>query len=200
MFLLNLFYENAKFNGSDKFCFAKDHGKIRKWTLLPPGKASQELLRLMAVVCGGTDFVAHLPYKLGDLFRNTFEPLRIEFVLARHAPGDRAPHQIAIIGSGMKVKPHGKIEPLGKKEYLYLPKKKEIWKPGIGDGNRHYFILGYGPQLNHRSGGDGFDFSDPFHRLIRFHSLFNPQAKITNPYEYLAKLRLKPTRLRDAGC
>ena len=57
MFLLKIFFENAKWNGSDKFCFNKDHGKIRKWTLLPPGKASQELLRLMAIAWAGIDFV-----------------------------------------------------------------------------------------------------------------------------------------------
>ena len=191
MFLLNLFFENAEINRSDKFCFNKDHGKIRKWALLPPGKASQELLRLMAVACGGADFIPHLPYKLEQLFCNPFEPLRIEFILARHAPGDRKPHHLAITGSGIKVKPHGKIEPLKKKDYRYLPKKLKIWKPGIGDGNLHYFLLGYGPKLNPCSDTDNFDFTDPFHRILRFHSLFNPHVHITNPIAYLGRLHYK---------
>jgi hypothetical protein len=145
----------------------------------------------MAVACGGTDFIPHLPYKLEQLFRNSFEPLGIEFILARHTPGDRKSYHTAIIGSGIKVSLPGKVETIKKKDYRYLPKKLEIWKPGIGDGNLNYFLLGYGSQLNHLNDKDNFDFSDPFHRILRFHSLFNPNALVTNPCDYLVKLHYK---------
>ena len=191
MFLLNLFYKNARINGSEKFCVDKDHDKIRKWTRLPPDKKGQELLRLMAVACGGTDFVSHLPCKLEELFRNPFEPLAIEFILARHAPGDRNPYQPAITGNGIKIILPAKAETIKKKDYRYLPEKLKIWKPRMGNGNLNYFLLGYGPQLNHFNDKDNFDFSDPFHRMVRFHTLFNPNAQVTNPCDYLVRLHYK---------
>ncbi len=145
----------------------------------------------MAVACGGTDFVPHLPYKLEELLRNPFESLAIEFILARHAPGDRSPYHPAITGNGVKIYLPGKAETIKKKDYRYLPEKLKIWKPKIGDGNLNYFLLGYGHQLNHFNDKDNFDFSDTFHRIVRFHTLFNPNAHVTNPYDYLVRLHYK---------
>ncbi|MCK4728899.1 MAG: hypothetical protein KAT27_08260, partial [Desulfobacterales bacterium] len=88
MYLLSIHFENARKNGEGRFCVEKTHGKIRKWTLLPSGPAQRELLQLMALACGGADFLARLPCELQRFCRLPDSPLHLEFMIARHAPRD----------------------------------------------------------------------------------------------------------------
>lgn len=44
MYLLEMYFENARKNGDNRFCFKKYRKKIRKWTQLPAGRSNQELL------------------------------------------------------------------------------------------------------------------------------------------------------------
>ncbi len=53
MYLLCIYFENAQKNGTDKFCFTNNHGKIHKWTLFSAHKSNRELLQLMATGMGG---------------------------------------------------------------------------------------------------------------------------------------------------
>lgn len=186
-----MFFENAKKNGSGKFQAHIDHGKLRKWTILRSGKDSQELLQLIALGCGGVSFVPQLPSDLSHLLRNRTRPLRIEFMLGCHAPGECDIGQHPTLGSGVQVDPDGSVRHIRKKDSRHLPSKLRIRKPAMGTGNLHYFLLGYGPQLSPRNDVDVYDFSDPFHRIVRFHSLFSPHARVTDPVLFLEKLHYK---------
>lgn len=68
-------FENASENGSGKLNLRGDNGRVRKWTLLPPGPPGHELLRLIAAACGGTKLFPHLPFALGRLCRDPGKPL-----------------------------------------------------------------------------------------------------------------------------
>ena len=84
MYLLGIYFENARKNGDGRYCFKKDRQKIRKWTQLSAGMSNQELLQLMAVACAGVDFLREFPYALGRLCRNSAVPLQLEFILSTH--------------------------------------------------------------------------------------------------------------------
>lgn len=82
MYLLGIYFKNARKNGDGRFCFKKDRQKIRKWTQFPAGMSNLELLQLMAVACAGDSFLRELPYALGRLCRNPDIPLQLEFILS----------------------------------------------------------------------------------------------------------------------
>ena len=83
MYLLGVYFENAKKNGAGSFSVEKQGRKFRKWTLLPSGLDQRELLQLMALACGGASFIPQLPCKLHRFRRRGGPPLRLEFMLAQ---------------------------------------------------------------------------------------------------------------------
>jgi hypothetical protein len=103
MYLLGIYFENARKNGDGRFCFKKDREKIRKWTQLPAGRSNQELLQLMAVACAGADFLREFPYALGRLCRNPAVPLQLEFILSTHHLIDSLSNAPPLLGSGIRI-------------------------------------------------------------------------------------------------
>lgn len=189
MYLLSIHFENAGKNGEGRFCVEKTHGKIRKWTLLPSGPGQRELLQLMALACGGADFLARLPCKLQRFCRIPAGPLHLELMIARHAPRDAKISTPPVFGSGLEIKGQAKVV---KREHCrLLPSNLPIRRHCLGNGNSKYILLGYGPVLRPHQNTDHFDFRDPFHRITRFHSLFSPLARITDPVAFLTRLHYK---------
>ncbi|MGA2403278.1 MAG: hypothetical protein ABSG91_16480, partial [Syntrophobacteraceae bacterium] len=83
---------------------------------------------------------------------------------------------------------------MNSKEYRYLSSETPIHKAKTGIGDSWLFLLGYGSELKHHDRTDDFDFSDPFFRITRFHSLFLDQAPLTDPVEFLTKLHYRAVR------
>jgi hypothetical protein len=189
MYLLSIHFENAGKNGEGRFCVEKTHGKIRKWAVLSSGPAQRELLQLMALACGGADFLARLPCTLQRFCRSHDRPLHLEFMIACHAPRDTKISMQPIFGSGLEIKEQAYA--IKKEHCRLLPPNLPIRTPCLGNGNAKYILLGYGPVLRPHQNTDHFDFRDPFHRVTRFHSLFSPLARITDPVAFVTRLHYK---------
>ncbi len=190
MYLLSIYFENAQKNGTGKFCFTNNHGKIHKWTLLSAHQSNRELLQLMALTCGGTRFLYHLPFKLQQLCRNSSNYLQLEIILTPH-PCDSMSSLHALLGSGIQIDNEGKVKRLIRKDCRFLPPSLSIRGLGVGTGNSSYFLLAYGAELRSHDQTDDFNFTYPFFRVTRFHSLFNKQALITDPVAFLTRLHYK---------
>jgi hypothetical protein len=67
MYLLHFHFENACQNGNFELSFKRDADRLAKWTFLEAGKPGLELLRLIAVACGGVRLFSHLPFALQSL-------------------------------------------------------------------------------------------------------------------------------------
>ena len=191
MYLLGLYFENAKKNGAGSFSVEKQGHKFRKWTLLPSGRDQRELLQLMALACGGASFIPQLPCKLHEFRRLGGPPLRLEFMLARHASCREVVYMPPIFGSGMEINDAGMVKTIQRDACRLLPGKLSISKPSLGNGNSRYFFLAYGPYLCPHQNTDDFDFEDPFHRVSRFHTLFSKDALVTDPVAFLTRLHYR---------
>lgn len=165
-----------------------------KWTVLGSGPKERELIRLMGLVCGGLPFVSSLQAEARRLCADRRHPLDLEFVLARHPPHDGSSKTGPLIGSGLRIGPDSQMERLTRKDCECLPLDLPVFQPAIANGNGRYFCLAYGytPVPKRR---EDFDFEDPFHRVRRFHSLFRPNAEITNPVAFLTRLHYKAIRV-----
>ena len=194
MYLLHLYFKNARESGTGELCFKTDDNKIAKWTLLPPGKSGLELLRLIALASGGTRLFAHLPFELQRLCREPGSPLQVEFVVALHAPYETRPNGTMLWGSGIRVDAMGQVCSLSNSKYCFLSSDIRIYRAKLGIGNSGHFLLGYGAKLKHHEGTDDFDFTDPFFRLTRFSSLFLDQSLLTDPVEFLTDMHYRGVR------
>jgi hypothetical protein len=191
MYLLCINFENAKKNGSGKYYFKENHGEICKWTILPSGPAQREMLQLMAIACSGVGFISRLPFELSNFCRITGAPLHLEFVIARHAPRDAKISTPPVFGSGVEINHKGRAQVINKHHCRLLPSDLPIRKLLVGNGNSKYILLGYGSGLNHHQNTDHFDFSDTYHRITRYHSLFSPSGRITDPIAFLRLLHYR---------
>ena len=178
MYLLGIYFENARKNGDSRFCFKKDDGKIRKWTQLPAGKSNQELLQLMAVACAGDSFLRELPYALGRLCRNPDVPLQLEFILSTHHLIDSLSDAPPLLGSGIRIDGKGQVKRLTAKDCHLLPPALPIRKPALGTGNSRCFLLAYGAELKHHDQTDDFNFTDPFFRVRNVDELTSTSRRI----------------------
>jgi len=194
MYLLSLYFGNAKENGTGEFSFAGDNGTIPKWTVLTPHNRNRELLQLMSLALGGNRFLPHLPFSLQTLCRTSSSDLQLEFLLAPH-PWDRSSSSSDLLGSGIRIDDMGSVKRLNKSDSHFLPSKTPICQLGHGTGNTPYFFLAYGAELHAHEKTDDFSFTDPFFRLTRFHSLFDRNAFITDPVAFLTRLHYKGVRV-----
>jgi hypothetical protein len=193
MYILDLHFKNACRNDTGRFRFPKYKGKIRKWTLFSSGPSKLELLRFVAIACGGVKFLPKLPFQFLELLDFPEIPLQLEFVLAPHPGQDYGENLPACYGSGIQIK-YGQHPIAFCKKMEFLPAGLSTRKPAFGTGNSSYFILGYGHDIIPHRGTDDFDFLDPFFRITRFHTLFNKDAHVTDPVEFLHRLRFKIVR------
>jgi len=195
MYLLSLHIENAKKNGDSLFHIEKDHRKIRKWTLLSSNPVNRELLQLTALVCCGNTFVPHLPFDPLSMFRDRTSALRIGHILGHHAPFDCNTSAATIAGSVLRIDPKGVVSAnLNKQDEQLLPTNTARYRFYTGTGNRRFFSLAYGPELRSHGGTDDFEFNDPCFRVNRLSPLFDPDAAVTDPVQFLTRLHYKAIR------
>jgi hypothetical protein len=196
MYFLHIYFENSRWNGTGDVSFGKNTNEIAKWILLSQGPSGRELLRLIAIACAGIRLLPRLPFSLQQLCRKPDSPLQVEFVLALHPPDEVLPRGETVWGSGIRVDGQGAVRELSKKEYRFLPPSIPACRAKTGLGHSNLFFLGYGSKLKHHNGTDDFDFSDPFFRVTRFHSLFSSHAPLTDPVEFLTRLHYRGIRCK----
>ena len=66
-------------------------------------------------------------------------------------------------------------------------------------GDSWLFVLGYGPEPWPHDGTDDFDFTDPFFRRTRFHSLFLDEAPLTDPATFLTRTHYRGVKCQRRG-
>lgn len=194
MYFLHIYFENSRWNGTGEVCFSRNTNEIAKWTLLSSEPSGQELLRLIATACAGTRLFPHLPFALQRLCRKPDRPLQVEFILALHPSDEVLPRGSTVWASGVRMDGEGTVRDLNGKEYRFLPATIAAHGAKTGLGQSSLFFLGYGSKQTYHNGTDDFDFTDPFFRITRFHSLFCDHAPLTDPVAFLARLHYRAIR------
>jgi hypothetical protein len=194
MHLLQLYYDNACENGSGELCLKEGADDLAKWTLLPDGKAGLELLRLIAVACGGSKLFPHLPFALQQLCGDSPLPLQAEIMLELHPPYETPPNVPPLWRSGFRIDRNGTLMDLRRDQHYLLPSDDRSHRMKTGMATSALFFLAYGPEYSHHDGSDDFEFTDPLFRITRFHSLFSDQARLTDPVEFLERLHYRAIR------
>lgn len=149
----------------------------------------------MALACGGVRFVNHLPCDLKQFCRTSHPPFHLEFILTPHVHDDSNRKGLPpIFGSGIEIDTQGNAKKLRKTDYRLLPPDVPNLNLAYGTGNTAYFFLGYRAELKAHDRMDRFDFTDPFFRTKRFHSLFDDDSRITDPAAFLTRLNQRAIR------
>ncbi len=185
---MELLFQNSAYNGDGGYRFRKlrNSRSIDKWTRLPNDRAGRELLLLASVALGGEG----APVQVGER-ENRRLSLRVAYVLARHYPVDIPIRAYPEVGGGVEVDTGGRVVPLRSRELSLVPLPVPGRKLAVGKRISAYFLLGYGGGYRPGPRGEDFNFTDPLFRLRRFHSLLMPDAPLTNPVDFLERLRYK---------
>jgi hypothetical protein len=194
MYLLELYYANARLNQTGKFIFPCRKGTIPKWTILSSHPREKEKLQLMALSMAGTRYLPHIPYPQNRLLNFPKQPLQLEFYLAQHPDADGPNIKNDLIGHGLKFYADGCIQKMTKRECRYLSPIMEIQKIRDHSVLAKHFMLAYGPDLKAHRGSDDFDFNNPYLRVTRFYSLFDGKTLLTDPVVFLERLHKKAFR------
>ncbi len=191
MHLERLFTANAR--GLDKFAwdFRSGDDAIRKWTVLPRGTRSRSLVGYLALACAGKRQALELSKVLPPFAAAGEEPITLEFVMNRQVPQECAPSQCPRRRGGWKIVASREVLPLSWQELKQDDPLAKMGKPHLGAGNSGWLLLGYGHRIRAHVNTDSFNFADPHHRLKRFASLFDPEARLTDPLAFLERLHLK---------
>lgn len=196
MHLVHLYIENARYNALRELNLKQGRSYIAKWALLPAGKEGLDLLRLFAAGCAGIRLFNRFPHALQGLCRNPDLPVQVEFVLALYPPYEFRQPGAACWGSGVQIDRAGNILALHRKASRFLDHDIPLHQPRKGIGGSWLFVLGYGPDAAAHAGTDDFDFTDPFFRITRFHSLFLKHAPLTDPVEFLTRMHYRAIRCK----
>jgi len=194
MYLLELYYANARLNQTGKFIFPCRKGTIPKWTILSSHPREKEKLQLMALSMAGTRYLPHIPYPQNRLLNFPKQPLQLEFYLAQHLEADGPNIKNHLIGHGLQFYADGRIQKMTKREFCYLSPIMEIQKIRDHSVLAKHFMLAYGPDLKAHRDSDDFDFNNPYLRITRFCSLFDGNALLTDPVVFLERLHKKAFR------
>ncbi|UCF89928.1 MAG: hypothetical protein JSW39_16685, partial [Desulfobacterales bacterium] len=194
MYLLKLYYANARLSQTGKFIFPRRQGTIPKWTILSSHPKDREKLRLMALAMAGTRYLPHIPYQQNHLTNFPNQPLQVEFYLAQHPEADGPQIKYDLIGHGLQFYADGRIQKITKRECRYLAPVMEIQKMRDHSDLAKHFMLAYGPDFKPHRDSDDFDFNNPFLRITRFYSLFDGNALLTDPVVLLERLHTKVFR------
>jgi hypothetical protein len=193
MYLLSLWVDNAGHQPAGKFRLHKTccSRTIAKWTCLSSGRADRELLKLLALGCIGEGLLNQLGFDLKQLCGKSDTPLQLELLMARHPGVDSESIGSTRLGSGLRINNDGKVLHLSRKECSGLPPDTGFHKINVRTVSPSYFMLAYGvasPVFRRR---EDFDFTDPFFRITRFHSLFSDKARLTHPVAFLKRLHYR---------
>ena len=191
MYLLEIHYENAKYNKTGKLVINYSKGNIRKWNILPPGRASKELFQLIALSVTDTNFFPYVPHTPKRMFYDDKEPLHMEVVIARNPETEGKGLISEFRGSGVEILSDGSVKRLASRECRYLSFGIDIRTMYHTTSLNKYLLLAYGPELKSHDKTDDFDFNNPFIRVTRFHSIFNKNARLTDPVAFLKTLHYR---------
>ena len=189
MYLLDLYFKNARKNKTGKLVFKHKKGFIQKWTFLPLGSAQKELLQLIAMAVCGTQYLPHIPYSFKKICLKNNSPLHIELTIARDPKTEGKLISSEIMGSGVRIFPDGSIQSLQSKQYQYLSCTLDRRVISGCTKLSNYLLLAYGSELTHHNHTDDFDFNNPHLRITRFYSLFDKKMPLTDPVAFLKQLR-----------
>jgi hypothetical protein len=190
MYLLELYYENAKHNRKGRFSIEIRDSSIPKWTLLHSGKQSSELFRMAALSLTGIKFLSNFAGRAVKNIGASSNKLQIEAAIARHPQID-GPATFAFSASGVKIDSKGIIEKLASEEIKHV----SIAAPNCAMTNssepaKHFFI-GLGPQFVVHGSDDDIDFNNSLMRIKRFETLFYPKSPLTDPVQYLTVMNYR---------
>ena len=194
MYLLELYYANARLSQTGKFIFPCRKGNIPKWTILPSHPKDREKLQLMALTMAGTCYLPHLPYQQNNLLNLPDAPLQLEFYLVQHPEADGSHIKYDLIGHGLQFHADGSIRPIAKRQCRYLSAVMDIRKMRDHSNLAKHFTLAYGPDPKPHRDSDDFEFNNPYLRITRLYSLFDENALLTDPVVFLERLHKKAFR------
>jgi hypothetical protein len=186
MYLERLLAENVRHSAAVEQVFSDGPQQIRRWTLLNAGAAATGLLRCMALVSLGRWQMSRLAARVLPLLASdTHRPVRLEFVLIRHAPQERLPHSPSRHHQGWSLLAGGRWEALPRRKLRCRVPDARQGALESGRSQTGRLMLGYGHSL--RVGADGFDLH-PDQRYRRCAGLFESESTVTDPVAFLRRL------------
>ena len=189
MYLERLLPENVRHLAAVEEVFSDGPQQIRRWTLLTPGAAATARLRCLALAGLGRWQIARLAGRMTPLLAaDAKSPVRVEFVLVRHAPQERLPHSPSRHHQGWRRLPDRRWEAMARQELrCQVPGAWQGWVE-FGRSQTGRLLLGYGRSI--KAGGDGFGLH-PDQRWRRCAGLFEAESRITDPVAFLKRLHHK---------
>lgn len=188
MYILAVAYQNARLNGTDRFSVPAGKQSVPKWTLLEAGERSRELLQLIVFSCNAPPFLYRLPCPAHALRKAADRPLQVGSLRVVHQSTDNSVSGDMKAVGGIQLDARGNIRTLVKGGAEKFFEEKALRNPLAKTNLRRDFLLAYGDELSAHEGDDDFDFTDPFFRTRRFHSLFSSGAAVTDPVAFLDRL------------
>jgi hypothetical protein len=199
MYFLQMSYRNARHAGTGDLRINRSGGRIAKWTLLDEGPGGLELLRLISAACGGTEVIPRLNFDLRKLCLDSDHPLQVELALGLFAPYEVGHKEQGPAITGVRINSQGELTALKKSEFELLHAEGRLKKAKAGIGSSAFFLLSYGCRSTCHNGADDFDFGNPYFRLKRIHSLFERNALLTDPIEFLTRLHYRGIRWKRSA-
>ncbi len=191
MYLLEFYHENAKHNRTGSFSVEIRDNSIPKWTLLRSGKNSSELLRLAAMALTGTKFLSELSSCAAKNVGASSDELRLQSLVARHPEIDECNSRYEFSTSGVVVDSKGGVRRQGSGERKHVSMAAVASAMTNGSNLCKNFLIGIGPRFLIYEGDGDLGFDNPFMRIKRFETLFDPESPLTDPARYLSVLNYR---------
>lgn len=195
MYLLHIIVEGCAYNGDRRVSFLKrrDALTLPKWTYLGNDRAGRELLRLIAVALGGEKRVDPDTVH-GERARGRRRTITVAYAIARHYPQDAQTEASPVLGGGVTVDAGGHVDGLRRMDLPRFLAGVPARRLHLDKGVANCLLLGYGPGQRPGREGEDFEFTDPLFRRKRYGSLLMPEAALTHPGDFIARLRYKGIR------
>ncbi|MBW6486404.1 MAG: hypothetical protein K0B01_09670 [Syntrophobacterales bacterium] len=196
MHILTVYFEGAELNGAGNMDFRSGESELRKWTIWPDTPRAAERLRMLALICGDNQsprLLTAFPPSAGNPSKRS---LRLEFVLARHAPRDVPANVFPLVSSGFEALPGGAVQTMTRQECRHGGCNIPYRHNPLGRSLRQNIALAYGPRWQLHQGTDCFDFSRTTVCSGRLLSLFDSGACLTDPVLFLEKLHYRTRKAR----
>jgi hypothetical protein len=173
MYVERLLPENVRNLAPVEQVFSDGPQQIRRWTLLSAGTAATARLRCLALVSLGRWQMSRLAGRVLPLLAaEPDRPVRVEFVLIRHAPQERGPHSPSRHHQGWRLLAGGRWEALARQTLrCQVPGARQ---GGVESGRSQTgrLLLGYGRSI--QVGVEGFALY-PDQRFRRCAGLFESE-------------------------
>ena len=189
MYLERLLPENVRRLAPVEQVFSDGPHRIRRWTLLSAGPAATAQLRCLALVSLGRWQMSRLAGRMMPLLAaHPDRPVRVEFVLIRHAPQERGPHSPSRHHQGWRLLAGERWEALSHHTFRCQAPGAREGAVESGRSQTGRLLLGYGRSI--QVGADGFGLH-PDQRWRRCAGLFEAVSRLTDPVAFLKRLHHK---------